>query len=183
RALSAPLRIGIVLQLREGPRCVHELVDALGVTQPLVSQHLRVLKASHVVSARRRGRESHYELIDHSLRRIVEAAWGYAREESSTVTTTTGSIGVRSTRQRSALTALLDESKGFRSAQDLHAELRERGDTIGRTTVYRTLQSMSDAGAVDVLRTDSGELIFRKCSDSSHHHLVCRDCGYTVEVV
>lgn len=91
-------------------------------------------------------------------------------------------IGVRSTRQRSAISALLDESKGFRSAQDLHSELRERGDTIGLTTVYRTLQSMSDAGAVDVLRTDSGELIFRKCSDSHHHHLVCRICGYTVEV-
>ena len=92
------------------------------------------------------------------------------------------SIGVRSTRQRSAISALLDESKGFRSAQALHAELRERGDAIGLTTVYRTLQSMSDAGAVDVLRTDSGELIFRKCSDSHHHHLVCRVCGFTVEV-
>ncbi|GLB62788.1 transcriptional repressor [Dietzia sp. NCCP-2495] len=91
-------------------------------------------------------------------------------------------IGVRSTRQRSAISALLDESKGFRSAQDLHAELRDKGDTIGLTTVYRTLQSMADAGAVDVLRTDSGELIFRKCSDSHHHHLVCRSCGFTVEV-
>lgn len=91
-------------------------------------------------------------------------------------------IGVRSTRQRSAISALLGESKGFRSAQDLHAELRDRGNTIGLTTVYRTLQSMSDAGAVDVLRTDSGELIFRKCSDSHHHHLVCRVCGFTVEV-
>lgn len=98
------------------------------------------------------------------------------------MTTPDKTIGLRSTRQRSAITALLDESKGFRSAQDLHAELRERGDTIGLTTVYRTLQSMSDAGAVDVLRTDSGELIFRKCSDSHHHHLVCRDCGFTVEV-
>ena len=98
------------------------------------------------------------------------------------MTTPEKPIGVRSTRQRSAISALLDESKGFRSAQDLHAELRERGDAIGLTTVYRTLQSMSDAGAVDVLRTDSGELIFRKCSDSHHHHLVCRACGFTVEV-
>lgn len=89
---------------------------------------------------------------------------------------------MRSTRQRSAISALLDESTGFRSAQDLHAELRDRGDTIGLTTVYRTLQSMADAGSVDVLRTDSGELIFRKCSDSHHHHLVCRVCGFTVEV-
>ena len=91
-------------------------------------------------------------------------------------------IGVRATRQRSAISALLEESKGFRSAQDLHAELRERGNSIGLTTVYRTLQSMADAGAVDTLRTDSGELVFRKCSDSHHHHLVCRGCGYTVEV-
>lgn len=98
------------------------------------------------------------------------------------MTTPDKPIGVRSTRQRSAISALLDESKGFRSAQDLHAELRERGDTIGLTTVYRTLQSMADAEAVDVLRTDSGELIFRKCSDSHHHHLVCRVCGFTVEV-
>lgn len=98
------------------------------------------------------------------------------------MTTQDKPIGVRSTRQRSAISALLGESKGFRSAQDLHAELRDRGDTIGLTTVYRTLQSMSDAGAVDVLRTDSGELIFRRCSDSHHHHLVCRVCGFTVEV-
>ncbi len=91
-------------------------------------------------------------------------------------------IGFRSTRQRSAISALLDETEGFRSAQDLHGELRNRGDTIGLTTVYRTLQSMADAGAVDVLRTDAGELIFRKCSDSHHHHLVCRRCGFTVEV-
>ena len=98
------------------------------------------------------------------------------------MTTPDKPIGVRATRQRSAISALLDESKGFRSAQDLHAELRDRGDVIGLTTVYRTLQSMSDAGAVDVLRTDSGELIVRKCSDSHHHHLVCRVCGFTVEV-
>ena len=81
RALSAPLRIAIVLQLREGPRCVHELVDALEVAQPLVSQHLRVLKSSNVVSAHRRGREIRYELLDDHLLHIVEAAVGHAGEE------------------------------------------------------------------------------------------------------
>ncbi len=81
RALSAPLRIAIVLQLREGPLCVHELVDALEVTQPLVSQHLRILKSSGVVSAHRQGREMRYELLDDHLVRIVEAAVGHAGEE------------------------------------------------------------------------------------------------------
>ena len=81
RALSAPLRIAIVLQLREGPRCVHELVDALGAAQPLVSQHLRVLKSSNVVAAQRHGREMRYELLDDHLVSIVEAAVGHAAEE------------------------------------------------------------------------------------------------------
>lgn len=80
RALSAPLRIALVLQLKEGPRCVHELVDALGVTQPLVSQHLKVLKSSHVVASHRKGREILYELLDDHLLHIVEAAVDHARE-------------------------------------------------------------------------------------------------------
>src|SRR5262245_54866913 len=55
RALSAPVRIAIVLQLRDHERCVHELVEALGVTQPLISQHLRVLKSAGVVDSDRHG--------------------------------------------------------------------------------------------------------------------------------
>lgn len=90
--------------------------------------------------------------------------------------------GVRVTRQRSAVSALLDETDEFRSAQDMHTVLRGRGDGIGLTTVYRTLQSMAETGDVDVLRTDSGEAVYRRCSSGHHHHLVCRGCGATVEV-
>ncbi len=91
-------------------------------------------------------------------------------------------IGVRSTRQRSAISALLDEIVEFRSAQELHDELRRRGENIGLTTVYRTLQTLADAGTIDMLRTDTGESVYRRCSSGHHHHLVCRTCGYTVEV-
>lgn len=90
--------------------------------------------------------------------------------------------GKRSTRQRTAVARLLDQLDDFRSAQELHEELRKRGEGIGLTTVYRTLQSLADAGEVDVLRTDSGEAIYRRCSQHHHHHLVCRTCGRTVEV-
>ncbi|MEU0502589.1 Fur family transcriptional regulator [Nocardia sp. NPDC005998] len=91
-------------------------------------------------------------------------------------------VGVRSTRQRSAIAALLRDIEEFRSAQELHDELRRRGEGIGLTTVYRTLQSLADAGLVDVLRTDTGESVYRQCSTGHHHHLVCRHCGRTVEV-
>jgi Fur family ferric uptake transcriptional regulator len=90
--------------------------------------------------------------------------------------------GRRSTKQRAAVVELLSAVDDFRSAQELHDELRKRGDGIGLTTVYRTLQSLSEAGEIDVLRTGSGEAIYRRCSAHHHHHLVCRLCGRTVEV-
>ena len=90
---------------------------------------------------------------------------------------------MRATRQRAAVSALLDRLDDFRSAQDIHEELRRVGDGIGLTTVYRTLQSLADAGEVDVLRTGSGEAVYRRCASAEHHHhLVCRRCGATVEI-
>jgi DNA-binding transcriptional ArsR family regulator len=80
RALAAPVRIAIVLQLHDGSCCVHELVDALAVPQPLVSQHLRILKAAGVVAGERAGREVYYRLVDHHLCEIVLAAVAHAGE-------------------------------------------------------------------------------------------------------
>lgn len=90
--------------------------------------------------------------------------------------------GLRTTRQRTAVATLMDQVDGFRSAQDVHAMLRAQGETVGLTTVYRTLQALADNGEIDVLRTDEGEAVYRRCGTSHHHHLVCRDCGRTLEV-
>jgi ArsR family transcriptional regulator, zinc-responsive transcriptional repressor len=80
RALAAPVRIAIVLQLLESDRCVHDLVDALGVAQPLISQHLRVLKSAGVVHGERRGREVVYSLVDDHLAHIVVDAVAHVEE-------------------------------------------------------------------------------------------------------
>lgn len=80
RALAAPVRIAIVLALLDREQCVHELVGALGVTQPLVSQHLRVLKSAGVVVGQRTGREILYRLVDDHLAHIVTDAVAHARE-------------------------------------------------------------------------------------------------------
>lgn len=89
----------------------------------------------------------------------------------------------RMTRQRSAVTELLQDVEDFRSAQQLHELLRDRGQGIGLATVYRTLQSLADGGEVDVLRTADGESVYRRCvRREHHHHLVCRGCGATVEI-
>jgi Fur family ferric uptake transcriptional regulator len=90
---------------------------------------------------------------------------------------------VRGTRQAAALVAALDNLPGFCSAQQIHAELRRRGEHIGLTTVYRHLQVLSEEGSVDAIRDDSGETLYRQCGTSEHHHhLTCRTCGKSVEV-
>jgi Fur family ferric uptake transcriptional regulator len=84
--------------------------------------------------------------------------------------------------QREVLDALT-HAPAFASAQQIHAQLRNTGSRIGLTSVYRALQSLSDDGLVDVLRSDAGEATYRRCgSTHHHHHLICRTCGATVEV-
>jgi len=74
-ALAAPMRLEIVSLLDEhGSRCVHQLVDALGASQPLVSQHLRVLRGAGLVVGERRHREVHYALVDPHVAHIVRDA-------------------------------------------------------------------------------------------------------------
>lgn len=90
--------------------------------------------------------------------------------------------GRRNSRPRRLVREYLDSSLAFAGAQQVHDDLKARGDKVGLATVYRNLQAMADAGEVDVLRNDDGEMLFRKCGDVHHHHLVCRQCGLTIEV-
>src|ERR1700712_1085107 len=89
----------------------------------------------------------------------------------------------RHTSQRTAIIEVLAGTEEFSSAQDLFAALRTSGSTIGLATVYRALQEMAAAGDLDMVRNESGEVLYRQCEQPAHHHhLVCRSCGLTQEV-
>lgn len=92
-------------------------------------------------------------------------------------------IATRATRQRAAIARALKDASGFRTAQELFDDLRKAGERVGLTTIYRTLQSLAERGEIDVLRTEDGEAIYRRCtSENHHHHLVCTSCGLSVEI-
>jgi len=90
RALSSPVRIALVTLLTDGEMCVHELVDALGLPQPLVSQHLRILRDADLVSRTRRGREVAYVLSDDHVAHIVADARSHTGEADATEADTHG---------------------------------------------------------------------------------------------
>lgn len=89
----------------------------------------------------------------------------------------------RNTWQRDRVRDALDESRGFVSAQSLHALLRDEGTGIGLATVYRALADLAAEGDADSLQSPEGESLYRACqSPGHHHHLICRSCGLTVEI-
>ncbi|WP_072042029.1 ArsR/SmtB family transcription factor [Nigerium massiliense] len=83
RSLGSPIRVGIVVLLTERDHSVNELVDALHVSQPLVSQHLRVLRSGGVVTGERHGREMIYSLTDPGVSDLVRRAARHAGAHSS----------------------------------------------------------------------------------------------------
>ncbi|WP_203137001.1 Fur family transcriptional regulator [Microbacterium sp. JZ31] len=89
----------------------------------------------------------------------------------------------RNTWQRERVRDALSDARGFVSAQSLHAALRDENTGIGLATVYRALAGLAASGEADSLQSPEGEALYRACAMSGHHHhLICRNCGLTVEI-
>jgi DNA-binding transcriptional ArsR family regulator len=71
RLLGEPNRLRLVLACLEEPRSVGDLVEALGLSQTLVSHHLRLLRSAHVLRGDRQGRQVHYAIDDEHVRDTV----------------------------------------------------------------------------------------------------------------
>lgn len=95
----------------------------------------------------------------------------------------------RTTRQAQAIEAALSAADGFRTAHELFTALRSEGHNVGLTTVYRHLSVLAETDRADVVHSADGEAQYRLCGprdtvhpDAHHHHIVCRECGRSVEV-
>ncbi|MFT4219194.1 MAG: transcriptional repressor [Microbacterium sp.] len=89
----------------------------------------------------------------------------------------------RNTWQRERVREALADARGFVSAQSLHAVLRDENTGIGLATVYRALATLASQGDADSLQSPDGEALYRACvTPGHHHHLICRECGLTVEI-
>ena len=89
----------------------------------------------------------------------------------------------RNTVQRREVISALDGVQGFVSAQELHGLIAREGQQIALATVYTQLKKLVESGEVDVVMTDRGESLYRRCHvEIHHHHLACRNCGTIVEV-
>jgi len=86
KALASAVRVAVIAELRVGPRCVHELqavlcADGREVSQPLLSQHLKVLRDAGLVTTTRRGTEMTYSLAVDRVGDLVNEVIGLVVEK------------------------------------------------------------------------------------------------------
>jgi DNA-binding transcriptional ArsR family regulator len=79
RAVAAPIRRQILDLLAQGEHTVTQLCAAVGASQPLVSQHLQVLRAAGLMTVRKAGKFRHYALKPEALREIYDWVRHYER--------------------------------------------------------------------------------------------------------
>jgi DNA-binding transcriptional ArsR family regulator len=72
-ALSDPIRLEIITFLRDGEKCVCEIVPHLNLIQPLVSRHLKTLKDAGMVRCRKDGTKRMYSVVDKRIYSVVDA--------------------------------------------------------------------------------------------------------------
>ena len=72
-ALADPIRMEIVTYLRDGEKCVCEIVPHLNLIQPLVSRHLKILKDAGIVRCRKEGTKRMYSIVDQKIYNVTDA--------------------------------------------------------------------------------------------------------------
>jgi Fur family transcriptional regulator, ferric uptake regulator len=90
--------------------------------------------------------------------------------------------GYRLTGPRRSVTELIAAREGHFSAADLIADARVRRLGIGRATIFRSLDLMTDLGVLERLDLPDGEHAYVPCEPAHHHHIICSDCGRVTEI-
>ncbi|MEO5679531.1 MAG: transcriptional repressor [Acidimicrobiales bacterium] len=90
--------------------------------------------------------------------------------------------GTRVTSARRALVAALVEAADHHvTAEDLVEAVHRSNPVVHRSTVYRTLEALEQAGVVEHVHLGHGRAVYH-LADDRHHHLVCDRCGAVVQV-
>jgi DNA-binding transcriptional ArsR family regulator len=71
-ALANPIRLEILAFLRDGEKCVCEIVPHLNLIQPVVSRHLKILKDAGIVRCRKDGTKRMYSTVDPRIYNVVD---------------------------------------------------------------------------------------------------------------
>jgi Fur family ferric uptake transcriptional regulator len=101
---------------------------------------------------------------------------------SSDVRSVLDDAGYRVTDARQSMADLIAGRSGPFTAADLVADARRERRSIGRATIFRTLDVLAELHAVERIDLPSGEHAYLACEPAHHHHVVCSSCGRSRDV-
>ncbi len=102
-------------------------------------------------------------------------------EEMRTVRSRLQQAGLKATRSRLLVMALLQELGGHRSIEEVGQELKKRGTPLPRTSLYNVIAVLLDLGLVMLADVGPGRALYEVCL-AWHHHFVCTRCGAIMDV-
>lgn len=103
-------------------------------------------------------------------------------DDAATIERSVEAAGYRSTASRRSVLQLIEGRRAHFTAADLIADARRQRLTIGRATIFRTLDLLVELRAVERLDLPNGEHAYVVCDPNHHHHVVCAGCGRTRDV-
>lgn len=89
--------------------------------------------------------------------------------------------GYRLTAAREAIIETLVQCAGHITADDLALKVQEIAPRVGRMTVYRTLDLLSELGLIRPIYQGTGAAHYILMTEGSHHHLICSRCNIIIE--
>lgn len=89
--------------------------------------------------------------------------------------------GYRLTASRQAIIDKLASSGGHMTADDLAQQVRHDNPHVGRMTVYRTLELLSELGVIRPIYQGTGAAHFVLMAQGNHHHFICNRCHEVIE--
>ncbi len=117
-----------------------------------------------------------------ALRMLMRLCIIWLMTDLSLVVRALDEAGYRLTSPRRALASIVAGIDGPFTAARVVDEVRERGLHVGRATVFRTIDALERAGAIERIDLPSGDHAYVGCAPAHHHHVVCSACGRTAEV-
>ena len=91
-------------------------------------------------------------------------------------------LGYRLTPQRMMIVSAIENSDNHISAEEIYAQVIAKYSYVNISTVYRTLEMLKRLGLVTETDLGEGRVRYHPAGKGHHHHLVCRECGTTIDL-
>lgn len=91
-------------------------------------------------------------------------------------------LGYRMTPQRMMILSAVEKADNHISAEEIYSQVRARYPHVNVSTVYRTLDLLKELGLVTETDMGDGRVRYHSIGKGHHHHLVCEQCGETIDI-